>query len=136
MPGLDPSSWLYRFDAQEWLAAAETELRLCADAYARRSVRPAVTHARRAAGMALNAILVLRPNDTYGRSYMEHLVAAAADDDAPETIRNAAQALTVSTTLPPTLITLGKPDSRPLDAARAITVWARIRVTALQTPVS
>jgi len=59
MPGTDPTHWLRRFDADEWLLAADTELRHCEETLARRAVRPAVTHARRAAGMAWNAVLVL-----------------------------------------------------------------------------
>ena len=58
MPGPDPAHWLHRLTADEWLAAAATELELCAETLERRAFRPGVTHARRAAGMAWNAVLV------------------------------------------------------------------------------
>ena len=74
MPGPDPAHWLHRLTAAEWLAAAENELALAEAALARRAFRPGVTHARRAAGMAWNAVLVAMPDDDrYGRSYMDHV---------------------------------------------------------------
>jgi hypothetical protein len=134
MPGTDPTHWLFRLSADEWLAAAETELRHCQEALARRAARPGVTHARRGAGMALNAILVLRQNEGYGRSYMDHVVALSTDEAAPETVRAAAQALREIPPAPPELITLGKPDMRALDAAEAIMAYARARVGELRAP--
>ena len=55
---VDPRAdhWLWRLDADAWLRAASTELAAC-EAHLD-SRRTAVTHARRAAGMALNAVLV------------------------------------------------------------------------------
>lgn len=71
--------WLWRLDATAWLEAARVEL-----ARGRARIderRAAVAHARRAAGMALNAVLVARMGDTadtvWGRSYVEHLQAIA-----------------------------------------------------------
>lgn len=82
--------WLWRLDAQGWLAAAEAELeRGRAHSTSRRT---AVTHARRAAGMALNATLIAmlargwtreRCEHAWGRSYIDHL-RALADADMPE----------------------------------------------------
>lgn len=125
MPGTDPSHWLHRLDAEEWLAAADTELRHCHEALSRRAVRPGVTHARRAAGMALNALLVRLPNPAYGRSYMDHVVALAGDDSVPPALRAAAQSLRDTPPLPPELVTLGRPDLRVLDSARVIVDHAR-----------
>ena len=76
MPGSDPGHWLHRLDAAEWLAAAATELSHAEEKLTQRAVRPGVTHARRAAGMAWNAVLVKAPDERYGRSYMEHVVAS------------------------------------------------------------
>ena len=125
MPGADPSHWLHRLDAGEWLAAAATEL-------AHRSIRPGLTHARRAAGMAWNAVLVTAPDERYGRSYMEHVVALAQtpDDDAsiPEAVRAAARLLRDTPAAPPQLITIGKPDLTALEAAKTIVDFARSRV--------
>ncbi len=132
MPGPDPSHWLDRLTPAEWLAAATTELEHAAEALARRAARPGVTHARRAAGMAWNAVLAAAPPDArdaafarYGRSYMEHVVALATADDAPADVRAAAQLLRDTPPLPPTLIQLGKPDLRALEAARTIAAYAQ-----------
>jgi hypothetical protein len=129
VPGPDPSHWLHRLTPAEWLAAAETELGLTAEALGRRAVRPGVTHARRAAGMAWNAVLASAPDGEalvarFGRSYMEHVAALAAAEDVPDEIRAAAALLRDTPPAPPTLVTLGKPDLRALEAARAIVTHA------------
>jgi len=133
MPGRDPGNWLHRLDAAEWLAAAETELAHAQEKLSRRSVRPGVTHARRAAGMAWNAVLVTAPSpdERYGRSYMDHVVALAqapADDASiPAEVRAAAQELRDTPAAPLPLITIGKPDMSALEAATTIVAFARTR---------
>jgi hypothetical protein len=135
VPGPDPSHWLRRLTPAEWLAAAETELAHCAETLARRAVRPGVTHARRAAGMAWNAVLAAAPDDAaadalvarFGRSYMEHVAALASAADAPDAVRAAAQLLRDTPPAPPALVTLtppGHPDLRALEAARTIVAYA------------
>lgn len=132
MPGSAPGHWLHRLDAAEWLAAADTELAHCEQTLSRRAVRPGVTHARRAAGMAWNAVLVTAPDERYGRSYMDHVVALAQwpDDDPaiPADVRAAARVLRETPAAPPALITIGKPDLGVLEAARTIVDFARARV--------
>jgi len=120
MPGPDPAHWLNRLTAEEWLAAAATEIAHAEAALQRRAFRPGVTHARRAAGMAWNAVLTAHPDERSGRSYMEHVVALAADATAPDEIRAAAQRLRDTPPAPPELVTLGKPDLGPAHDARAI----------------
>jgi hypothetical protein len=145
VPGPDPSHWLHRLTPAEWLAAAETELEHAAAALARRAVRPGVTHARRAAGMAWNAVLAAEADAAagealvarFGRSYMDHVAALAADapaattDGAPDDIaaelRAAARLLRDTPPAPPALVQLGKPDARALDAARVVLAHARAR---------
>jgi hypothetical protein len=138
-PPRDPGHWLYRLRSEEWLAAAENELRLCEDALRRRAVRPGVTHARRAAGMAWNAVLATvradAPDARYGRSYMEHVIAlseptAAADDGVPDEVRAAARVLRETPGAPPALLTIGKPDVTALEAARLVVDHARTRLRA------
>lgn len=129
MPGPDPAHWLHRLTAEEWLAAAATEIGHAEAALARRAVRPGVTHARRAAGMAWNAVLVAQPDDRAGRSYMEHVVALSSDPKVPDEIRAAAQRLREIPARAPELITLGKPDLGPAHDARAIADYARQRLT-------
>ncbi|HVZ72676.1 MAG TPA: hypothetical protein VHJ20_09905 [Polyangia bacterium] len=134
MPGLDPAHWLFRLTPAEWLAAAETELGHAREALQRRAARPGVTHARRAAGMAWNALMadVAEPAAAepaiarYGRSYMEHVVALAGDDDPA--LREAATLLRDTPPAPPELITLGKPDLRVADAAQTIAEAVRARL--------
>ena len=125
MPGPDPAHWLNRLTAAEWLAAAETELAHAEAALRRRAVRPGLTHARRAAGMAWNAVLVGQPDERSGRSYMEHVVALADDPQISAEVRQAAQRLRDTPAMPPVLVTLGRPDLGSLDAARAIVDHAR-----------
>jgi hypothetical protein len=133
MPGDDPTDWLRRLTPAEWLASAANEIEHAVAALTRRAARPGVTHARRAAGMAWNAVLFLAPEPRLGRSYMEHVLALATDDGAPDEVRAAAQLLRDTPPMPPALITLGKPDLRPADAARTILAYARARVAALES---
>jgi hypothetical protein len=137
VPGADPAHWLYRLTPAEWLDAAETELGHAAEVLARRAARPGVTHARRAAGMAWNAVLAAAPDDAsterFGRSYMEHVAALATASDVPDLVRAAAALLRDTPAAPPELMTLGKPDQpdvRPLDAARTIAAHARALTSA------
>jgi hypothetical protein len=131
VPGSDPGHWLLRLDAAEWLAAAETELGHAQQKLSARSVRPGVTHARRAAGMAWNAVLVTAPDERYGRSYMDHVVALAEAPDTaasiPDEVRAAARLLRDTPPVPPELIAIGKPDLGALEAARVIVEFARSR---------
>jgi hypothetical protein len=129
-PNKDPAHWLYRLSRDEWLASAETELLHCAATLNRRAFRPGVTHARRAAGMAWNAVLVVAFDDRYGRSYMEHIAALAKDDNVTAAAKHAAQYLVNTPPAPPQLITIGKPDLAPLDAARVVVDYARDRARA------
>jgi hypothetical protein len=134
VPGRDPGHWLHRLDAGEWLAAAATELGHAREKLTARAVRAGVTHARRAAGMAWNAMLVTAPDERYGRSYMDHVVALASapdgDPSIPAPVRDAARMLRDTPSLPPQLITIGKPDMTALDAAATIVEFVRARVGA------
>jgi hypothetical protein len=141
VPGPDPSHWLYRLTPAEWLAAADTELEHAAEKLAARAFRPGVTHARRAAGMAWNALIAAAPDAPaaellvarFGRSYMEHVVALAGDENVESELRSAAQVLRDTPPAPPELVTLGKPDLRALDAARTIVGGVRRALTSGRT---
>lgn len=132
----DPEHWLFRLSADEWHAAAETELRHARDALGRRAFRPGVTHARRAAGMALNAVLAHKAARSeqkgleirWGRSYMDHLVLAADDPELAEDVRAACRLLRQIAPSPPTLISI-VPDRRAETAASSILAWARMQTT-------
>jgi hypothetical protein len=77
--------WLWRLDAAAWLEAARVELERGHTRIAER--RAVVAHARRAAGMALNAVLAARMGEAadtvWGRSYLEHLQAIADGRTGP-----------------------------------------------------
>jgi hypothetical protein len=134
VPEKDPTHWLHRLSPPEWLAAAETELESAAAALARRSFRPGITHLRRAAGMACNALLWQSDRPDWGRSYMEHVVALCDDATVPEEIRTAARRLRETPATPPTLISIARPGQLPdsaaevLAAARAVLAWASAQI--------
>lgn len=129
MPGRDPSHWLHRFDADEWLRAAANELLRAEEALARKQHRQGVAGARRAAGMAWNAVLVGQENDVYGRSYMDHLNALSKDPRVPEPVQAAARAL-LAAPLATNVIPLGRGDTTMAGHARVILDEARRRISA------
>jgi HEPN domain-containing protein len=90
----DEGHWLLRLTAEEWLAAARNELGRARTALSRGDLRKGLFEARRAAGMACNAILRVEPHEGWGRSYMEHLVAIADDTSVSPALRAAAKGLT------------------------------------------
>jgi HEPN domain-containing protein len=129
MPGRDPSHWLHRLDAEEWLRAAANELVRAEEALLGKQHRMGVAGARRAAGMAWNAVLVGADDERYGRSYMDHLKALAADVHVAAPVRAAAQQL-LEAPLATNVIPLGRGDTRLAEAARVIADEARRRVSA------
>lgn len=103
MPGHDPTHWLHRFSPDEWLRAGIHELHVARESFTRHAARAALASARRAAGMGWNAVLALEPEPdaTFGRSYVDHLVALAEGKTLdtidptpiPEAVRVAARKL-------------------------------------------
>lgn len=124
MPGTDPDHWLHRLSSEEWLRAAENELQRATEMLEKKQRRPGVTGARRAAGMAWNAVLCRALDEKYGRSYMDHLQALRQDAAVPEPVRAAAEAL-VSAPLATNVIPIGRGDTTLADAARTILDHAR-----------
>jgi HEPN domain-containing protein len=129
MPGRDPSHWLHRLDSEEWLHAAANELRRAEEALLHKQQRPGLAGARRAAGMAWNAVLVQTEDEAYGRSYMDHLHALVKDERAPEAVRAAAAQL-LEAPLQTNVVPLGKGDTRLAACARVILDEARRRISA------
>ncbi len=131
----DPSHWLYRLSPDEWIATAMSELRRAEVAFESKDSQGLVAGAKRAAGMALNAALVVRPRDAWGRTYVEHLVGLAGDRRAPRAVREAADLVT--RTLPPSsgLIALRSKqrDEALLEAARTVMAHAYAVVYGSQT---
>jgi hypothetical protein len=100
MPGADPTHWLHRFTADEWLRAGMRELATARSAIAGHHPRPALAGLRRAAGMGWNAVLALEPEPdaAFGRTYADHWRAIADGAEPhgapiPEAVRAAAKLL-------------------------------------------
>jgi len=105
--------WLWRLDTAAWAAAADVEWQAAKDNLSRR--RTAIAHCRRAAGMALNAVLVasrdgdLDVEHVWGRSYVEHLqrLAAGASGPLPSNAVAVAAAILATPMAAPALVGLG-----------------------------
>jgi hypothetical protein len=89
----DPAHWLRKYSPKEWIRAAMKELRTAELSYKQRNLRAGLAGCKRAAGMALNAALILEPNEAWKRTYVEHLRALAHDESAPEAVRGAARVI-------------------------------------------
>lgn len=127
----DPSDWLRRLSPGEWIQAALGELRRATAAYERGDPRAGSVGVKRAAGMALNAALLVEPNDGWGRTYVEHVGALAVDPNSPEPVRAACR--TVLDAKPPSagLVSLrtARSHARELEAARDVIAhaWAVVK---------
>lgn len=123
----DESHWLFKLSPDEWVRAALGDLRRAEQAYAQRNARAGLAGARRAAGMALNGVLIVQPCEAWGRSYVDHLLALGCDDGAPARVREAAKLLT-DTPLPGggSLLAIRTPssDEKVLEAARDVIAHA------------
>lgn len=124
----DEAHWLNKLSPEEWIRAAMGELRRAQDAYARRNGRAGLAGARRAAGMALNGALILEPNEAWGRSYMDHLLALKGDPSkaVPPRLREAC-AILLETPLPGgELVALrtSSADENVIEAARDVIAHA------------
>jgi len=84
----DPQHWLFKFSPDEWIGAALREARSAETAFKMHNARGGLASAKRAAGMALNAALIVEPNEAWGRSYVDHLMALARDTEVPEAVRD------------------------------------------------
>ena len=135
----EEAHWLRRLDAADWMRASLTEYDALLEALATRQQRRIVTGARRAAGMAINALLTAgrlptrggsgTPEDgPFGRTYVEHLQALAQWPQAPVEVRAAAVALCDTPVNAPALVGLGgtgaSTQAGPVRAARDVMAWA------------
>jgi HEPN domain-containing protein len=124
----DPAHWLNKLSPDEWIRAATGELRRAEEAYQRKNGRAGLAGARRAAGMALNGALIVHPDESWGRSYMDHLLALKRDTSelVPARVRDACLLL-LETPLPGgELVALrtSNADDRVLEAARDVIAHA------------
>lgn len=122
----DPDHWLHKLSPHEWIRAAMGEIRRAEEAYKANNGRAGLAGARRAAGMALNGALICEPNEAWGRSYMDHLLAMKNDAALPARIREAC-AILLETPLPGgELVALRTPlaNEKILEAARDVMAHA------------
>ena len=122
----DPNDWLHRLSPSEWIRAALGELRKAAAAYERRDARAGAAGVQRAAGMSLNAVLLVQPNESWGRTYVEHVMALSVDQTVPEAVRSACRGVLDAKSPSSGVVSLLTPRSseRALDAARDVIAHA------------
>ncbi len=122
----DSKAWLSQYSAQGWIERSLKELALAQQSFEERQPPAAAAALKRAAGMALNGALCVVPRDDWGRSYVEHVRALAADGSLPRAISEAASAILEFTPQPGKLVFLRSPgqEQRLLEAARTIMAHA------------
>jgi HEPN domain-containing protein len=107
------------------------ELRAAEASYAQRNVRAALASCKRAAGMALNAALIVEPDESWGRAYVEHLAALAKDARVPEAVRGACRTVLEAKSPAGEVIVLRTPRAHEgvLEAARDVIAhaWAVVK---------
>src|SRR6478609_9959161 len=85
-------AWLSRLSPQEWIRQGLVELSRAEARLASHERAAGVLGLRRAAGMALNGALSVSWRE-WGRTYVEHLRAIAADASVPSAVSDAARLL-------------------------------------------
>ena len=127
----DPAHWLHRFSPDEWIHAALGELSRADKAWAAGQLRAGVVGVKRAAGMALNAALIVEPDESWGRTYIEHVEALVVDARVPEAVRAAARGVLDATPPSGEIVRLRTPRAHGpvIEAARDVIAhaWAVVR---------
>lgn len=121
-----PPAWLTRLSAEEWIRQGLSELARAEARIAAHDRSAAVLGLRRAAGMALNGALSVRWR-AWGRTYVDHVRAVAADVDVPASVRDAARLLNdVPVDKQPNVVRLTPPSesTRWLEAAKTVMAHA------------
>jgi len=122
----DTSHWLLKMTPDEGIRASMNELRSAEKAYREQQAKAGLAGCRRAAGMALNAALIVEPNDAWKRTYVEHLEAVAKDESVPAAVSAACRALLEAQPPGPNLVTLRTKATgeRLVEAARDVMAHA------------
>lgn len=127
----DPGDWLRKLSPDEWIRAGLGELRRAEQAFAAGNARGGAAGVKRAAGMALNAALIVEPAEAWGRSYVEHLAALAKDPRVPAAVRSACRAVLDAKQPAGEVVVLRTPHAHDgvLEAARDVIAhaWAVVR---------
>ncbi len=121
-----PGDWLRRFSPDEWIRAALAEVRRSEAAYEKGDLRGGAAGLKRAAGMALNAALLVEPRESWGRTYVEHLSALADEPSVPEAVRAACRAVLDAKAPSAGIVSLRTPraNEQTIDAARDVIAHA------------
>ncbi len=122
----DREHWLLRLSPDEWIQAAIGELERARTSLEGRNAPAAIAGLKRAAGMAINGALIILPNESWGRTYVEHLAALALDEAAPEAVRRAARRLSELQAPGGSMVSLRtkREDRELLDAAETVMAHA------------
>jgi len=127
----DRSDWLRSLSPEEWIRAGLGELRRAEASYGRGDARAGTAGVKRAAGMALNAVLLVEPREAWGRTYVDHVEALATEQTAPEAVRAACRTVLGASGPSPDVVSLRTPraDERVLEAARDVIAhaWAVVK---------
>lgn len=120
------AQWLTRHSPGEWIKVAIGELERARAAFETRDPAAGIAAARRAAGMALNGALCVRPNERWGRKYVEHLKALVVDAEAPREVQEAARRLLEAHPPSGSIVALRtrSEEERLLEAARTVMAHA------------
>ena len=118
--------WLFKLSPRGWIRAALGELSRASEAFARRDGRGGIAGAKRAAGMALNGVLIVVPNEAWSRTYVDHIVALAQDTDVPDAVQEACRVLLGERPPGGALLSLHskRSDQRVVEAARTVLAHA------------
>jgi len=132
----DPGDWLRKYSPDEWIRAALAEVKRAEAAYARGDGRGGSAGVKRAAGMGLNAALLVEPDESWGRSYVDHVQALAKDERVPIAVRDACRAVLEARGPTGEIILLRTPRTAEtaLEAARDVIAHAWTVVKRHETP--
>ena len=122
----DAGHWLLKFSPKEWLDHALRELERAEAALRQRHTAAAHAGLKRAAGMALNAALIARPDESWGRTYVDHVRAVSEDAVTPSPVREAATKLLQLPTGASSVVSLRTPSQERdlIEAARTVMGYA------------
>jgi hypothetical protein len=119
-------SWLSRHAPREWIQVGLAELRRATAAFEANDIGAGIAACKRAAGMALNGALLVEPDESWGRSYVDHVRSLARDECVPIAVREACRALLEARPPNGQLLVLRVPrgNDRLLEAARDVMAHA------------
>jgi hypothetical protein len=122
----DPKDWLRRYTPREWVQVGLSELRRAMTAFETNDVGAGLAGCKRAAGMALNGALLVEPNETWGRSYVDHVKALQDEESVPAAVRDACKVILESRAPNANLLTLRVPraNERVIEATRDVMAHA------------